>query len=295
VIDVQVLERVTLTQALGLRFWDRVTASVVDDGLLATAYPAVQPELRTAAFTNRSGVYSFRSLPGLREIENGAGDSEFWATHPPQFDFVIEVVDSQGRFLPFQFHVKLPVGGIYEFQDLELTSPLGFPSFVPLYSAPARQIATPMAILRTELYDPIGKTPAAWASVQAQAAGAPPVRGIADENGRVLLPFPFPEPQSFGMGSPLRPGGIRLADQMWQVDLKFAYTPRRPAPGIPDLTEVLQQLPTTAWEDSLLSTPLTATTLNFGHDVVLRSRQPASPPASNWMSVLLITPAGSPP
>lgn len=294
-IDVQVLEQVTLVQPLGLRFWDRVTESVVDNGLIVTAYPALQPGLRTAAFTNRSGVYSFCNLPGLRDTESGAGDAAFWAAHSPQFDFVVEVVDTEGRFLPFQFRVKLPVRGVYAFQDLDLASPLNLQSFVPLYSAPARRIATPMAILRAELYDPIRKAPAAWAVVEALAAGAQPVRGIADDQGRVLLPFPFPEPQSFGLGSPLRPGGTKLSDQMWEVDLKFAYTPQIPPPRIPDLTEILKQVSARAWEDSLLSTPLSGTTLHFGQDLVLRSRAAGSPPASTWMSVLLITPAGSPP
>lgn len=294
-IDVQVLEQVTLVQPLGLRFWDHVTEAVISDGLLVTAYPVADPGLRTAAYANRSGVYSVRNLPGLREIESGAGDAAFWAAHPPQFDFVVEVVDTEGRFLPFRLPVKLPVRGIYAFQDFELASPLDARQLVPLYSAPARMLAAPMAIVRAELYDPIRRTPAAWAVVEAEAGGAPPVRGIADDQGRVLLPFPFPEPQSFGLGSPLRPGGTRLADQMWPVDLKFAYTPQMPPPAIPDLTEVLKQLPARAWEDSLLTTPLTGTTLRYGQPVVLRSRSAASPPGSTQMSVLLITPAGSPP
>lgn len=292
-IDVQVLEQVTRVQPLGLRFWDRVTASVISDGLQVTAYPLAYPGLRTAAYTNRSGVFTFRSLPGLREIENGAGDDAFWAAHPARFDFMVEVVDNDGRFLPFQLAVKLPVRGIYAFQDFDPASPLNAPQFVPLYSAPARPLATPMAILRAELYDPIRRTPAAWVVAEAEIQGMPPVRGIADGQGRLLLPFPFPEPQNFGLGSPLRPGGIKLADQVWQVDLRFAYSPVTPPPAIPDLTEVLKQLPATAWEDSLLSTPLTGTTLHFGQELVLRSRNAASP--LTQMSVLLITSAGSPP
>ncbi len=294
-IDVQVLEQVTRVQPLGLRFWDRVTASVIDDGLLVTAYPIAYPSLRTESYTNRNGVYTFRNLPGLRETESGAGDAAFWAAHPQRFDFVVEVLDSQGRFLPFSLAVKLPLRGIYTFQNFELASPLDLQAFVPLYSTPSRPIATPMAMLRAELYDPLRRTPAAWAIVEAETGGSSPMRGIADDQGRVLLPFPFPEPQSLGLGSPLRPGGIKLADQMWQVDLKFAYTPQRQPTAIPDLTEVLKQLPATAWEDSLLSTPLTGITLRFGQDVVLRSLSAASPPGSTQMSVLLITPAGSPP
>jgi hypothetical protein len=86
------------------------------------------------------------------------------------------------------------------------------------------------------------------------------VRGIADSRGQVLVPFPFPEPQGFGLGSPLRPGGIPLAGQTWQLHLAFAHTPGS-TDGIPDLTQVLRQAPATAWDDELLSTPLTSATL----------------------------------
>jgi len=83
--SIQVLEELTLLQPFGLRFWDQVTQSVVSDGLVVTAWRSAQPEVRTLAWLNRSGVFSFRNLPGLREIENGAGDADFWAQHAPQF------------------------------------------------------------------------------------------------------------------------------------------------------------------------------------------------------------------
>ena len=288
--SIQVLEELTLVQPFGLRFWDQVTRSVVSDGLVVTAWRTAQPELRTLASLNRSGVFSFRHLPGLREIENGAGDADFWSKHAPQFspqfDFVVEVLDPENRFLSFRLPVRLPVWGIYEFGGLP---------FVPLYSTPARTVATPTAMIRAQLYDRIHDVPAAWAVVEVNIEGGPTVREIADDRGQVLVPFPFPEPQGFGLGSPLRPGGIPLADQTWQLHLAFAYTPTAPD-GIPDLTQVLQQAPATAWDDELLSTPLTLATLPFGPELVLRSRAAAaSPPASPWLSTLLITPAGSPP
>jgi hypothetical protein len=284
--SIQVLEALTLVEPFGVRFWDQVTQSVVSDGLVVTAYRATQPELRTAGSLNRSGVFSFRNLAGLRDVENGAGDANFWAQHPPQFDFVVEVVDSENRFLSFRLPVQLPVRGIYEF---------GGAPFVPLYSTAARTVATPMAMIRAQLYDPIHNAPAAWAVVDVNIDGGPSVRGVADGSGQVLVPFPFPEPQGFGLGSPLHPGGIPLTGQTWQLHLAFAYTPA-PPDGIPDLTQILKQAPATAWDDELLSGPLTTATLAFGRDLVLRSRAAAaSPPASPWLSTLLITPAGSPP
>ena len=285
-ISIQVLEELTLVQPIGLRFWDQVTQSAVSDGLVVTAYRGAQPEVRIPASLNRSGVFSFRNLPGLREVESGAGDADFWLRCPPQFDFVVEVLDPENRFLSFRLPVRLPVRGIYQF---------GGQKFVPLYSGPARDVATPTAMIRAQLYDPIHGVPAAWAVVDAHIDGGPMVRGIADERGQVLVPFPFPEPQGFGLGSPLRPGGIALAGQTWQLHLAFAYTPGAYG-GIPDLTQVLKQALATAWDDEILSTPLTSATLAFGPELVLRSRAAAaSPPASPWLSTLLITPAGSPP
>jgi hypothetical protein len=285
-ISIQVLEEITLVQPFGLRFWDQVTQSAVSDGLVVTAWRSVQPQVITPASLNRSGVFSFRNLPGLREMENGAGDADFWWQHPPQIDFVVEVLDSENRFLPFRLPVRLPVRGIYQF---------GGQPFVPLYSTAARTVATPMAMIRAQLYDALHGVPAAWAVVDAHVDGGATVRGIADSRGQVLVPFPFPEPQGFGLGSPLRPGGIPLAGQSWQLHLAFAYTPGS-TDGIPDLTQVLRQAPATAWDDELLSAPLTSATLSFGGELVLRTRAAAaSPPASPWLSTLLITPAGSPP
>ena len=285
-ISIQVLEELTLVQPFGLRFWDQVTQSAVSDGLVVTAYRGAQPEARIPASHNRSGVFSFRGVPGLREVETGAGDADFWRLHAPAFDFVVEVLDSENRFLPFRLPVRLPVQGIYQF---------GGQPFVPLYSSPARTAAAPMAMIRAQLFDPVRVVPAAWAVVDAHIDGGATLRGIADERGQVLVPFPFPEPLGFGLGSPLRPGGIPLSGQTWPLRLAFAYTPGATG-GIPDLTQVLKQAPATAWDDELLSTPLTSATLPFGPELVLRSRAaPDSPPASRWLSTLLITPAGSPP
>jgi len=63
---------------------------------------------------------------------------------------------------------------------------------------------------------------------------------------------------------------------------------------VPDLDFVQRQSPAFAWEDQSFSTPLTAATLRFGQELILRTRALlASPPAS--LSTLLITAAVSPP
>src|SRR5207237_6351263 len=53
------LEQPVRVCPLGVRFWDTVTRSVVDDGLKVEVYPRAQPHRRVRAGTNRSGVFAF--------------------------------------------------------------------------------------------------------------------------------------------------------------------------------------------------------------------------------------------
>jgi hypothetical protein len=262
---IQVMETLGLVSPLGLRFWDAVDEAPVSAGLSVTIWPAAQPELRTAAVVNRSGIFSFCNLPGLRAVESGSGDDAFWAAQTPRFDFVVEVTDGSNRFLPFRLPVKLPVCGLGD--------------FIPLFSSPARTMSAPMGLIRAQLFDPIRNGPAAWVLVEARVDGVPAGRGLSDAQGGLLVPLPYPEAHPGGpvFGSPPSPGGLKLTDQTWTVDLSFFYSPQEPAAKIPDLNEVLGQGPTT---------PLTTATLRFGQELVLRSR---------GLSTLLITPAGSPP
>src|SRR5947209_506753 len=105
----QQLELQTWVAPLGTRFWDALDDRVVSDGLSVTAYPTGQKVQRVQAFTNRSGVYILRNLPGLRDFERGAGVEQFLSGTPgaepgrPQespLHFTLEVVDTFGRFLP---------------------------------------------------------------------------------------------------------------------------------------------------------------------------------------------------
>jgi len=280
VTSIQVLETLTLVAPLGLRFWDPVDQAAVSEGLSVVIWPKACPEMRIPAVLNRTDVFTFPDLPGMREIENGAGDDAYWAANPPRVDFVVRVSDSANRFLPLQISVRLPIRGVYD--------------RIPLFSSAARILAGPVGVIRAQLFDAIANAPAAWALVEARA-GAVVARGMADRQGRLVLPLPYPEAQnSGGFGSPLGAGGVSLRSQTWQTGLAFFYTPQRPAPDAPDLDFVQRQIPAFAWDDQTLSTPLTGAKLRFGQDLILRSRAPlASPPA--LLSTLLITAAVSPP
>src|SRR5262245_6920336 len=128
-----VLERLTRTAPLGLRFWDEVTGKVVGDGLEVTAYQTDNPFRRIEAVVNHAGVYVLTGLPGLAETEFGSGDSVFWAAPPATGTFKIEVVDTWKRFQPFVLTVDAPVRGIVTSPGSAVSSPPESSFGIPLY------------------------------------------------------------------------------------------------------------------------------------------------------------------
>jgi hypothetical protein len=137
-------------------------------------------------------------------------------------------------------------------------------------------------VLRADLWDSVADAPAAWAVLRVQAPGRAPVQGVADATGHVVVLFPYPQP--------LVPGPP-IWDQTWTLRLEAAYRPVHPVPRIPDLCVTLSQPAATLWLDAAFARALTAATLCFGQDLVLRSTPSAF---TSQQSVLLITPAGSP-
>ena len=310
----QVIERVTLVAPLGLRFWDEVSGKTIGNGLVVTAYPATNPQRRVRAFSNPSGIYVFRHLPGLRDFEHGSGDNNFWESLPPRRPFVIEVDDRERRFQPFLLTTHLPVRDVFVWEDPSPASPPSPTLGVPLYSAPSRSVPAAMAVIRAELRDPWAGPdhqggPAAWAVIEAHIPGQPTVRGIANDKGRIALIFPYPDPGSEAFASPpdsplLSPpaGSSSLRHQVWNIALQAAYKPMHPVPvgratpPIPDLRDILMQPPATLWADTKRTKPLTEARLTFGQELILRSTDFTTEPIGGTpMSVLLITPAGSPP
>jgi hypothetical protein len=287
--QVQVLEELTWVAPFGVRFWDVTATTPAGAGLTVMAYPNGFPDLRSAAGVNRTGVYFFRDLPGMRRVENGSGDQNFWNANPPRIPFTVEVSDPLNRYLPYQFSVLLPAHGLYGLAGSPLSSTLTpDATWLPIFSAPARELSGPSAVIRTVLQNDVTHTAAAWALVTAQLAGSSVMTGLADDRGVVSLTLPYPEPRNSPFASPLGPGSLKLSDQTWPLTISVFYRPRPGSQVLPDLEGILLQGAGKVWRDTAHSAPANSFTLQFGRELVLRSLDSAT---GRELPVLLITTA----
>ena len=296
--SVIVLDRLTMVAPLGLRFQDATTGETVRDGLTVTAYPVTRPAARRTLITNRRGIHALHDAPGLRDLQNGAGDSDYWNNLPATKDFVIEVVDQQARFIPFQFVAGLPIQW-----NTTVSSPPGIKD-ISLYSAPTRTSPAAMAIVRADLWDPtIGADGAGAASAVLELYDNDQLlaRGVADEQGKIMVPFPYPAPRSFPIISP--PGSPpvsrpALTDQSWTFQARALHASPIQSPletsseeSLPDLQTVLSQPEANLWADEARTEQLQEVAVQFGCEKVLRSRSSSASPPGRECPVLFITPA----
>jgi hypothetical protein len=282
-VSLRTIEVLTRTAPLGVRPWDAVAGRAVTDGLRLS-----EVRYGVTATPNRSGVFVFHDLPGLHDSAYGSGDEGFWASPPTRGRFVLELVDGERRFLPFRFDADAPARGVFREHCPHAFSPpeTDVPG-LPLFSAPSRQVPPGSAVVRADLWDVELGAPAACAVLEVTPAGGPTARGIADEQGRVVVLLPYPEPYWPGSSPP--PGSRALVDQTWSLQLGVRYDPAGaspPPPGAgssvaPDLCTVLGQGAATLLAAPSPATPLTAATLAFGRQLTLRT------PGS---SVLLVSP-----
>jgi hypothetical protein len=288
-------ERVAITCPLGVRFLDSATNAIIGDDLLIEAYPAANQERRVEAVPNRSGAWAFHGLPGLREFEYSANDDERWTPEPPKRRFVVELIDVQGRFLPSQFALEAPAR-VLSMGD-EFGSPLSLSMrTVTLFSGPARPVPGGLAVVRAQIFEDGGNTPAAWALVEVSATvlnRTVSAQGVADSEGRLALIFPYPEPANVSLGSPVANGPQLLSQQTWTLIFRAWHT-FDPKPGdFVDLDRVLglaARTPDNLWDDGSPFIPFTAAELVFGRELIVPVRLPGDPRPRK----LFITPAGSP-
>jgi hypothetical protein len=295
---IRILERVTLTAPLGLRFQDVVTGEFIGAGLSVLAYQTGNPARRFQLVANRSGVYTLHHAAGLLDFERRDAD-DVWQAPLPLKTYVIEVTDQERRFLPFRFDVALPARGLYEWISPSNGSPVEAEPGIPLYPMASRQVPAGMAVARAELWDAVQSRPASWAVLETHYNGRLLGRGIADETGRVAVIFPYPAPRASPfaspLGSPPAGSGKPLFSQEWPLELRAFYAPKpvspleQPPSEQPDLRSALGQKQAALW-DAALTTPLAEAVLRYGRELILRSRdESASPPAR--ASALFITPA----
>lgn len=272
-------ERIQLTCALGLRFLDVATGAFVGAdvgveslnrtslGLHAEAWPVNAPRQRTIGTVTPSGVLAFHGLPGLRDLEKSSAEDP-WDDAPPPREFQIEVIDKLGRFLPCTFTVTAPQRGLAQFAD-DGSPPWIEEGAVPLFSAASRPIPGGLAAVRAEVRDLATGEPAAWALVEASYSSGGSLRtarGLADDAGRVLLMFPYPEGQRRAYGaSP--PGNARgLSEQEWNLKLAFFHEAIVPVENAADYGRRLSQPTAGAAGGPSPLTILTEATLRFGQE-----------------------------
>ena len=286
-----VLERLGRVTPLGIRFWDDAAHVAVTEGLAVTVYPPAHPLQRVSAFANRAGTFVLSQLPGPRlpEEEFGEGDDAFWSQVQPR-PFVVEVIDQRGDYQPFALDLALPFRGPAVPADIVPASPPT--SVVPLFPTAKRPVPAGAAVVRADLQTPLPAAqhperrlgPASWAVLEVQVGSLPPVRGLADREGRVavMLPYPEPTPPPARPASPPYPGGTSLGNQEWPVRLTVFFEPATPTPAVPNLRRTLDQLPAIASiEDASGVRPLGDQVLRYGQELIVRS--------------VVVTPAGSPP
>lgn len=303
--SVLIIEKLSLTAPLGLCFHDAATGERVIDGLRIAVYPATETiwKHRRYAVPNRSGVFVLQKAYGLENFPIDAGDAEFWTDNLPNKSYVVEVFDVEKRFQSFQFTVKLPVRGIYQWESVPVASPNKKLSSIPLYSAPTRKNPGAMSIIRAELRQ-IDRSPASSAVLEARFNGKLIARGIADREGRVALMFPTPAPTSNPIASPpANAAPTSLAEQKWILNLTVKYQPSvfQFSPPLvaetdeevtPDLRLALAQANGRLWADVEQTEEFQTAVLQLGKELILRSRATVvspSPDSSAAFSPFLFT------
>jgi hypothetical protein len=289
------LERLTVFTPLGIRFLDPARDAQVTEGLIVTARPQGRRHPVSHAFRTASGIYAFQGLPGLQDVEYPRGTSTFTASPPAITRFVVEVSDTQRRFLPLVFSVDVPSQGI--FPTGALSSPLGSRiSGFYLFSSPTRLVMPSLALVRAqleELTETGQRRPAAHALLEVHIPGQPTGYGLADERGCVAVLFPYPAfTGAPGGASPLM-SLAAAGPQRWALNISVRYDP--PAltvpvgSKIPDLRSICSQAPGVIWSTLVVQPGQTVTQfsaeLTFGEELVLRTDDE---------SALLISSAASP-
>lgn len=257
------LETVQRNCAIGIRFWDSAFGPQAvggeTDGLIVELYPHANPRARRRLQVNRSGVYVCHAVPLLREWEFvHVAPATLWSGALRRYR--IEVLDPRRRFVDMAFDADLPARGVLNWLAPWMSPPqaLSLPVWsegasppapllmqLPLFCAPTRPVPDALAAVRAQLRDGAGGPLAAGALLSVQIQGRMCGLGLADDQGRVAVCFPYPEPPRHQRLSPAQ----ARRDFSWSMTLEAFFTaPGSPAPQpspdlrLIDLGVALQQL-----------------------------------------------------
>lgn len=294
---VRVLEQFDTYTPLGLRFWDPALDRAITDGLRVTAWPMLTPGQRISAVRTRSGIHTFRWLPGMRPVEHRYPDPDFFdASVPHRRAFVVTVQDELDRFLPAAFRVDLPLpyGGVF-LAERAASIPDGSPRGVYLFSAPTRRTDDRLTAVRGTLADADSREPVPWAQISIRVPHGDVFHGLADDAGRFAVFLPIPSLEEGFAGSPASFGhGTPMGDRGWDITLAANSQPvslsALPGTALPEYRSILDQAAAELWssvpDPSGVSDLQLMLRLPFGRQLIVKT-----PPLSEQ----LVTPApGSP-
>jgi hypothetical protein len=232
--QVIVLERTIWRAPLGLRFIDLARGTRVNDEMVVMAWPVGGKEPKLSALRSPlTGVYGFRSLPGLRPYEVGEKPASDWCNTTPgsaKPNFIITIEDTLQRFLPQTVLLCLPKERLLE---------------VPLFSAPARSALPGYGLVQGEIWDQVKDKAAGWAMVTARTDSTT-YAAVADGRGMFALFVPYAGGLPALVGSPPY-GSIPLERVSWPLTIQVFYKATeleyvqdlRP----PEIHSILQQPP----------------------------------------------------
>ena len=225
------LEKASIRSVLGLRFRDATTERPVTDGLRVMVRRQQGGGAPARAVRTSSGAYVAQGLSGLRAYErvprdipeeipdNAGANGEDGEDGVVKTDYLVDVRDRRGRFVPALLGVELPYtpkeehGWLYpvvEPPPEEAIGGNGTPEpAVYLFSAVQRPVPAGQGVVYADLVTEDGGTwrPAAHALVEiryeqgSESSEGPPNGnrskedvwyGIADADGRVAVQFPLP-------------------------------------------------------------------------------------------------------
>jgi hypothetical protein len=283
------LEKVIRRAPLGMRFLDMVRGVSITDGLVVTAWPvgAGITATRQAAYRSPlSGIYGFRSLPGLESFERGQSPATDWCASPPDVgqptvdelenlgalqtligtdegvsaaNFVVFVQDSMERFLPQVLLMCLPKEKLIE---------------VPLFSAPTRIGPAGFGVVRGEVWVLEDSLPASWAMITASLDAMTTYVTIADARGMFTLFVPYASALPALTGSPPHGSGT-IGRLTWTLTIQVFYQALSvvPGAGLPDIRSILGQTQALIYIGGSPPTSVASLTcsISLGQDVVVKT------------------------